>query len=395
MKLVVQVKLTPSPGQAAALEATLRACNDAANRVSEVAFAAYGLKARNYDLRKLAYAALREDGLGSQAAQHVIKKVCDAYATLRGNIRAGNLGRPGSARRVKAESKPIAFRPDAAQPFDQRNLSFSLDARTISIWALGGRLKDVPFACSPGQLKTLSECPRGEADLFHRDGMWFLAITVDVPEVPLNEEPAGFLGVDLGIVNIATASDGKISAGRGLNRHRARQLDLRRKLQAKGTKSAKRVLKRRSRKEQRFATDANYRIAKTIVSTAERTGRGIALEDLSGIRDRVRLRKHQRTTLHSWAFHQLGQFIAYKAKLAGVPVVFVDPAYTSQECSGCHHIDRRNRPNQATFTCRACGLMLHADVNGSRTIAHRGAEAWTRAVRHAAQDRHHAVPDAA
>lgn len=393
MKLVAQVKLTPSPEQSAALEATLHACNEAANWVSQVAFDQRAF--RNYGLRKLVYATLREDGLGSQAAQHVVKKVADAYATLRANVRAGNLGRPGSPRRAKAEGKPIAFRPDAAQPFDQRNLSFSLDARTISIWTLGGRLKDVAFACSPEQLKTLGGCLRGEADLFRRDGVWLLAVTVDVPEAPSNERPAGFLGVDLGIVNIATTSDGKISAGRGLNRHRERQQALRAKLQAKGTKSAKRVLKRRSRKETRFATDANHVIAKTIVSTAERTGRGIALEDLSGIRDRVRLRKHQRTTLHSWAFHQLGQFIAYKAKLAGVPVVFVNPAYTSQECSGCHHVDRRNRPNQSSFACRACGLTMHADRNASRNIAARGVDAWTRAVSHAAQDRHRAVPDAA
>ena len=74
------------------------------------------------------------------------------------------------------------------------------------------------------------------------------------------------------------------------------------------------------------------------MTEAERTGRGIALEDLGGIRDRVRLRKPQRVTLHSWAFHQLGQYIAYKAARAGVPVVYVDPAYTSQRCSSCGHV---------------------------------------------------------
>jgi len=376
VKLVVQVKLRPSPEQAAALGATLHACNRAANLVSEIAHARYGLKARNHAMRKHVYDGLRADGLGSQAAQHVIKKVCDAYTTLRGSIRAGNLGRVDSKRRVKAESKPIAFRDDAAQPFDQRNLSFALDAGTISIWTLSGRLKDVPFACSPAQLKTLADNPRGESDLFRRDGVWFLAVTVDVPEAPLNENPSGFLGVDLGIVNIATTSDGQCSAGRGLNRHRRQQAELRRKLQAKGTKSAKRLLKKRARKEARFAADQNHCIAKTIVETAERTGRGIALEDLTGIRDRVRLRKGQRVQLHSWGFRQLGQYVGYKARLAGVPVVFVDPAYSSQECSGCHYVDRANRPNQATFACRACGLLLHADVNASRNLAHRGERAW-------------------
>ncbi|WP_418361475.1 RNA-guided endonuclease InsQ/TnpB family protein [Streptomyces gilvosporeus] len=108
------------------------------------------------------------------------------------------------------------------------------------------------------------------------------------------------------------------------------------------------------------------------MAEAERTARGIALEDLSGIRERARLRKPQRTTLHAWPFAQLASFIAYKAKKAGVPVVYVDPAYTSQECSRCHHIARGNRPDQAVFACRVCGFVEHADLNSSHNIAHRG-----------------------
>ncbi|MFC8900070.1 RNA-guided endonuclease InsQ/TnpB family protein [Streptomyces cinereoruber] len=104
----------------------------------------------------------------------------------------------------------------------------------------------------------------------------------------------------------------------------------------------------------------------------------MALEDLTGIRERVRLRKPRRATLHSWSFHQLGTFIAYKAKRAGVPVVYVDPAYTSQECSRCHHIDRRNRPSQAVFACRVCGFVEHADLNSSHNIAARGWSLWVR-----------------
>ena len=373
MKLVVQVKLLPSPGQAAALEATLLACNDAANWVAEVAF---GMTSRrNYDVRKRTYANLRAAGIGSQAAQHVIKKVCDAYTTLKVNIRAGNLGEPGSSRRVRAESKSVRFRPDAAQPYDQRNLSFALDARTVSLWTISGRLKGVPFIGSQSQLEQLAAYPRGESNLIQRSGMWFLAVTLDVPD-PDPHEPDGWLGVDLGIVNIATTSDGKRMAGRALNRYRRRQLALRRKLQAKATKSAKRLLKRQSRREARFAADTNHCIAKTIVATAERTGRGIALEDLTGIRARVRLRKDQRSFLHSWAFAQLGRFIAYKARRSGVAVAYVNPAHTSQQCSECSYTDRNNRAGQATFACRACGVILHADVNGSRNIALRADAAW-------------------
>jgi putative transposase len=112
------------------------------------------------------------------------------------------------------------------------------------------------------------------------------------------------------------------------------------------------------------------------VTEAERTSSGIALEDLGGIRQRVRLRRPQRVTLHSWAFHQLGTFVAYKARRAGVPVVYVDPAYTSQTCADCGHIDKLNRATQALFSCRSCGVVAHADRNASRNIAARGEAAW-------------------
>ncbi|GGO81789.1 hypothetical protein GCM10012289_71550 [Nonomuraea cavernae] len=118
------------------------------------------------------------------------------------------------------------------------------------------------------------------------------------------------------------------------------------------------------------------------MTEAARTGRGIALEDLQGIRDRVRLRKPQRVTLHAWSFHQLGHFIAYKAARAGVAVVWVDPAYTSQVCSACGHVAKKNRPDQETFACTSCGFAEHADVNAARNIAARGETGW--AVSHAA-----------
>ncbi|MFD0509864.1 RNA-guided endonuclease InsQ/TnpB family protein [Streptomyces aureus] len=374
MKIVVQVKLMPEAEQAAALRSTLRTVNDLACWVSQVAFAR-GVP-REYELRKHTYPHLKAQGLGAQAAQHVIKKVRDAYTTLHANLRAGNLGKPKSRRRVKAESKPIAFRAEAAQPYDDRCLSWQYDQQTVSIWTMAGRIKNVSFVCLADALKVLQQYRKGESDLIERDGVFYLIATCDVPEAEAYE-PDGFIGVDLGIVNIATTSTGYQAAGRGLGRYRKRQLALRAKLQKKRTKSAKRRLKERSRREQRHVKNTNHIIAKTIVTEAERTAHGIALEELRGIRRRVRLRKPQRVTLHSWAFAQLGDFIVYKAKRAGVPLVYVDPAYTSQMCSQCRHIDKRNRVDQGLFICRGCGVVAHADRNASHNIAARGAAVWT------------------
>ena len=205
MKIVTQVKLMPDAVQASVFERTLRAVNDAANWVSQVAFE-HGVP-REYELRKHTYAELKARGLGAQAAQHVIKKVRDSYTTLKANIRAGNLGKEGSKRRRKAESKPITFRPQAAQPYDDRCLSWQYDQRTVSIWTVNGRVKNVPFACSADVLTMLQAHRQGEADLIQRDGVFYLVATCDVPEAE-QYEPDGFIGVDLGIENIATASTG-------------------------------------------------------------------------------------------------------------------------------------------------------------------------------------------
>ncbi|MFC3894536.1 RNA-guided endonuclease InsQ/TnpB family protein [Lentzea rhizosphaerae] len=373
MKLVVQVKLLPTVEQAVALRSTLHACNDAAAAVSRVAFEAGVF--REYALRKAAYAPLKAQGLGAQAAQHVIKKVSDAYTSLYANIRNGNLGPAGGRRRVKAESKPIRFRSDAAQPFDDRCLSWQYDQGTVSIWTVAGRMKNLRFTGSADQLTTLRAHRRGESDLVHRDGMWFLIATCDITEKP-EIEPVDWIGVDRGIVNLATTSDLDNFQGRRLQRYRRWHARKRAELQAKRTKSARRRLKRRTKREARHSTHVNHQVAKKIVAVAERTGRGIALEDLGGIRDRVTVSRHQRATLTSWPFHQLEQHIRYKAKRAGVPVILVDARYTSQMCPRCGHTERSNRPARDFFLCRRCGLAGPADVVAAVNVRTRARSAW-------------------
>ncbi|MFE3461795.1 RNA-guided endonuclease InsQ/TnpB family protein [Nocardiopsis aegyptia] len=385
MKVVVVVKLLPSAEQAKVLQATLDACNRAANAASQVAFTTGAT--HKYALQQRVYTVLKgEFGLSAQPAVRVIGKVADAYTTRTTHLKNGLLGREGSKRRAQAEATPIRFRPDAAQPFDSRCLSWQVDARTVSIWTTRGRMKNLAFTGSPDQLKTLAEHQRGESDLLVEDGMWFLSATCEVPEKPLNTDPAGFVGVDLGIVEIATTSTGQRHAGRLLNRYRRRQNRLRAKLQRKNTKSAKRVLKRLRRRETRRAKDVNHTISKSIVERAERTGHGIALEDLKGIRGRVRQAKKNRSTLHSWSFAQLRDFITYKARRAGVPFVVVDPAYSSRSCSECDHTDRRNRPCRAVFACTSCGVVMHADTSASRNLARRGEAVWN-AGRHVSRPR--------
>jgi IS605 OrfB family transposase len=229
----------------------------------------------------------------------------------------------------------------------------------------------VPWVAGAYQQARLA-FPCGQADLVYRDNRFFLFVTVDVGDVP-PDDPQGFLGVDLGIQNIAADSDGDSVAGAHLNGLRARHARLRAQLQRKGTKSAKRLLWQRRTKERRFAADVNHRISKALVRKAKDTGRGIAVENLTGIHDRVTVRRPPRRSLHSWAFHQLRAFLTYKARLAGVVLVAVDPRYTSQTCPECGCIDRTSRPSRDRFQCVACGHAGPADTIAAGNIASRAA----------------------
>jgi len=378
MKTVVRVKLRVTPEQSPALSRTLALCNAGVNLASQVAF-----EAQVFDkawMQDQVYANLKGMGLSAQPTMRSLRKVVDSYKTLRSNARNGRLGKRGSKRWDKAMGKPIVFRPDSAQPFDDRCLSWQHDAQTVSIWTVDGRLKGIPFVGEPAQVQKLREFRQGESDLVEHQGNFYLVATLDLPDVA-TFEPRGFIGVDMSIENIAYTSTGMRAAGRRLNKRRRWEQNFTKRLQEKGTKSARRRLRARSGKLSRYAADVNHRISKTIVTEAVRTGRGIAVEDLTGIRDRVRLRKPQRVTLHSWAFSQLGQFLAYKAEAAGVPFVQVNPAYTSQACSTCGHVEKRNRPAQDVFACWSCGVTLHADHNASLNIADLGVEAWGAVIR--------------
>jgi putative transposase len=384
VKRVVQVRLLPTPEQATALRNTLHVCNTAASWLSGQMHTA-GIF-RKFGVQKRFYVELRERfGLAAQPAIRVIGKTCDAYTTLRANLAAGNCGPFGSDRRRKVEASPIVFRSEAGQPFDARCLSWQLgDAGRegrVSIWTTAGRLRNLRIMGNPDHLALLRSRPVGETDLLCRDGVWVLHAVIDSPEAPQHEPVNGFLGIDVGIVDIATTSDGERMSGSRLNRYRRRQQRIRKRLQAKKTSSARRLLKKRRRKEARFATDVNHQISKRIVAEAERTGRGIAIENLGGIRERVRLRKPQRATLHSWAFAQLGRFLAYKAQQTGVAFVQVDPAYTSQQCHRCGWIDKKNRRSQASFACVRCGFVGHADHNAAHNIAQRGVVCWGEVMR--------------
>jgi putative transposase len=181
-------------------------------------------------------------------------------------------------------------------------------------------------------------------------------------------EPRGYVGVDLNTTgHVAVVSDpetGKVwKLGKQAEHVHKKYMNIRRKLQKRGEY---RAVKRIRDRESRIIRGLNHKVSKKLVEIATSHGYGIKLERLGGICGNRRYAKSFRYSLNSWSFYQLQKFVEYKAKLQGVTVAYVEPAYTSQTCSRCGHMGDRNGKH---FKCPLCGHVENADVNASFNIA--------------------------
>ena len=212
---------------------------------------------------------------------------------------------------------------------------------------------------------------RGNEYYFH------LSVEKEVPDVDLSKAKK-FMGVDIGLNYVAVASTTDLECGffdGGIIKHiRHMFVNMRRRLQKKGTRSAKRMLKRLAGREKWLINNICHTVSKRIVKFALEKGVDvIGLENMDGIRKRTKVRKKQRYDFESWAYRKLQFMIEYKARERGILVVHIDPRHTSITCPRCYHVNRANR-NGKLFQCKACGYTLNADLVGARNIERRTRE---------------------
>ena len=342
-------------GHKPALVATQVAFNEAATWIASVCWDE-GITNTNTAHHRVYGETRARFGLGAQLA-------CCARAQAMEALRAG---------RTKGSPTCPTFGPHGSVRYDARTYRLMALER-VSLNTLSGRVvcRMLPGSRQRDMLVD-PDWKVGGADLVWREGTYFLHIT-QTSEAPPTDDSGGTLGVDLGMASLATDSDGVAFSGgkvKGVRHHHARR---RATLQAVGTKSAKRRLRRIKRKESRFVRDVNHRISKTLAAKAAVARKALALEDLSGINERATVRRAQRSYRMSWSFAQLRTQIEYKAARLGVSVVLVDPRNTSRTCSACGHCEKANRQSQSSFLCRSCGFALNADHNAAINIAYRGA----------------------
>ena len=367
--LTLVCQLNPSPEQIVKLDKVLRAFAEACQYINSTVSPNITNKNR---IQKEVYGTVRQQyGFTANLAVR-------ACARVAANRKVGN---------------PVQrFRPTSAD-YDARIFDYREKTQCVSLSTLDGRER-IPLVVGSYQVEKLKGKKPTSATLVKRKNGKFY-IHIQVKEAVSESQPAdGVVGVDLGRTDIAHTSEGDNWNGQQLNQVRDHYSRLRAALQQKasqGTRSSRRrcreLLQRLSGKERRFQTWVNHCISKTLVSRAKATHSAIALEDLTGIRERInqqpRSKMERRRSnseaygpLARGAFYQLRLFVHYKALRAGVKVVLVPPAYTSQTCHKCLHI--HPDPNQSYrsgkwFQCGHCGWEGDADYNGANVIALLGA----------------------
>ena len=293
----------------------------------------------NIKLHPFVYTSLRRIGLPSQLAISCIKQACGMLK--------------------KAKSQPFVKKVSVRY---NTHRSFSFKNNILSLGTITGRIK-IPIKIPDYALKYFNEWEIRESLLTKNfKGDYYFTFTF-LKEAPCLNSQNQVLGIDLGINNLAVTSDNQFFKSSKVKQIKRKFKFLRGKLQAKGTRSAKRLLKKLSGKEKRFMAWVNHNISKKIVSSF--TGNKIVMENLKGIR-KIRRGKRMNYWISNWSFFQLQSFIQYKAERRGVEVVRVKPNYTSQICSNCGKLGSRSK---GFFSCSHCGFSLSADLNASRNLA--------------------------
>ena len=362
------LKLTSPDNDLAEL---LKAFSQGMNYASQIVFD-IGKPIGSGQLQKLSYHYLRNQlSLKSQMACNVARQVSGAYKTLQEQVNI-----------EQTEWQLLEFSPTSATFSFERDFGFSQD--TLSITTLAGRKKykllNYRYAerYFDGSWRFLASklC-------LHRDGSYYfhLSCEKDIPDMKVTDAST-FMGVDIGINCLAVASTTdkkcKFFAGGEIKNHRNVSKNERRRLQKAGgrylgTRSSMRLLMTLAGRETRFMTAVNHTISKRLIEFAiENNVSVIGMEDLTGIRKETesKIAKEFRYEHSSWAFRQLQGFIEYKAKEAGIAILYVNPEYTSQTCPRCNHISRNNRSG-LSFRCGKCGYGTHADRVGAMNIEHR------------------------
>lgn len=205
----------------------------------------------------------------------------------------------------------------------------------------------------------------GSLRITQKNGKWMAQVAVEssVESLCVNAS----MGVDLGLkvpaVAVTETGKTKFSGNGRMNKYMKRKHRATRKKLGKAKKQ--KAINRLNNKEQRWMNGQDHKISREIVNFAVSEGIGtIRMEELQNIRQTARTSRKNEKNLHTWSFYRLAGFIEYKAKMAGIEIEYVNPAYTSQTCPICGQL---NHAKDRTYQC-LCGFKTHRDRLGAMNI---------------------------
>lgn len=189
-------------------------------------------------------------------------------------------------------------------------------------------------------------CEQGE--VFRKNGKWYCRVGVKVP-LPETQPVNEWIGVDVGVRKAITCSDGYQGPDLRpiLDKQQQRAADQARHLHDTEIDSLT------------SPRQAQAKEARALLSRAQKSGRGIALENPRSL-----------PKWRQWSAKFFAKRILLLAPLAGVPVSLVRPAYTSLTCSRCGEVGQTFR-SKTMFRCLRCRFTANADRNAALNIAYR------------------------
>jgi len=383
--ITAKLKLHTNATQFQALRQTQLAYRDAANYVSQHAFA-HGKMSSGRALQRECYDEIRlKYGLPAQMACNVPRQVGATYKALwtkvKQNAKARADGR--TKKRYKGLDQPPKYVSPTLTYNFHRDYSLKEDLQ-MSILTLSGRVI-VSYTGYHKHVALIQQgAHMGAAKLYYDKPkkQFYLLVSLEVEGAdPTPEMHTNVVGIDVGIrylaVTATTTGECSFHSGKSIVPKANHYARTRKRLQKKGTRSATRRLVIISGRERRLKADANHVVSKRIVSAHPHAL--IGLENLTDIRDRTKRKRGKKASTKQrkanvrqskWAFAELQSMIAYKALLHGSMAISIDAHYTSQACPICGHTSKDNRPNKGLlFVCQHCRYTLHADLVGARNMA--------------------------
>jgi IS605 OrfB family transposase len=340
MMITIQFKLNPTYEQAKLLHSSAKEYISLVNALtSQIISSEKALKLSSSGVSALLPSAVKNEAINAakSIAAKYMRGICESIPILKKQVITWN----------------------------NQNYRIEKDSLSIPLW-IDEKSQRISIAgvITKYQLERLSG-KLGSLRITQKSGKWIAQIAIHTEE----ESTCGdaVMGIDLGlkVPAVAVTESGKTKFFGNGRENKYKKRFYRSKRKKLGMAKKQSAIKKLNNKEQRWMRDKDHKISREIVNFAKENNVSIIrLEQLQNIRNTARTSRKNAKNLHTWSFYRLASYIEYKANMAGIKVVYVNPRYTSQVCPAC---GEKNKARDRGYKC-TCGFKTHRDRVGAMNI---------------------------